>query len=101
MDKKFLFEFLAAYGAVTILKDVFFFTRKYFWERRLKELRERCQELWERLQELREEPLFEDSLEKADDFCEIGFTFQKKGFIYKKISEKSGLLKYQSPMNLR
>ena len=95
MDKTFLFKFLGAYRALTILKDVFFFTRKYFRERRLEELRGRLQELGgrlqelrERIQELREEPLFEDFSEKADDFCEIGFTFQNKGIIYKKISEK-------------
>ena len=31
---------------------------------------------------------FEDSLEKADDLCEIGYTFQKNEVIYKKISGK-------------
>ena len=31
---------------------------------------------------------FEDSLEKADDLCEIGYTFQKNEIIYKKISGK-------------
>ena len=37
---------------------------------------------------------FEDSLEKADDLCEIGFTFQRNEVIYKKSLEKSGLRKY-------
>ena len=31
---------------------------------------------------------FEDSLEEADDLCEIGYTFQRNEVIYKKISEK-------------
>ena len=31
---------------------------------------------------------FEDSLEKADDLCEIGYTFQRNEIIYKKISGK-------------
>ena len=31
---------------------------------------------------------FENSLEKADDLCEIGFTFQKNEIIYKNISRK-------------
>ena len=33
---------------------------------------------------------FEDSLEKADDLCEVGYTFQRNEIIYKKISQKSG-----------
>ena len=31
---------------------------------------------------------FEDPSEKADDLCEIGYTFKKNEIIYKKISEK-------------
>ena len=31
---------------------------------------------------------FEDSLEKADDLCEIGYTFQRNEVIYKKILRK-------------
>ena len=31
---------------------------------------------------------FENYLEKADDLCEIGYTFQKNEIIYKKISGK-------------
>ena len=31
---------------------------------------------------------FEDSLEDADDLCDIGYTFQRNEIIYKKISEK-------------
>ena len=34
---------------------------------------------------------FEDSLEKADDLCEIGYTFPKNEVIYKKIAEKKWL----------
>ena len=37
---------------------------------------------------------FEDSLEKADDLCEIGYTFQRKRSFTKKSLERSGLLKY-------
>ena len=37
---------------------------------------------------------FEDSLEKADDLCEIGYTFQRNEVIYKKSLEKSGFLNY-------
>ena len=31
---------------------------------------------------------FDDSLEKADDLCEIGYTFQRNEIIYKTISGK-------------
>ena len=31
---------------------------------------------------------FDDSLEKADDLCEISYTFQRNEVIYKKISRK-------------
>ena len=31
---------------------------------------------------------FEDSLEEADDLCEIGYTFERNEVIYKKISGK-------------
>ena len=37
---------------------------------------------------------FEDSLEEADDLCEIGYTFQRNEVITKKSLERSGLLKY-------
>ena len=68
-----LLVFLSSYGAIRLFQDIFFlFTKeKYSDEERF----------WER------HP-FEDTLEKADDFCEIGFTFQKNEIIYKKISEK-------------
>ena len=72
--KRFLFAFFSAYGASSLLEDIFFlFTRKYF-----KSDEER---FWE------SHP-FEDTLEKADDLCEIGYTFQRNEIIYKKISEK-------------
>ena len=66
-----LLVFLSSYGVIRLLQDFFFlFTRKSDEER-----------FWE------SHP-FEDPSEKADDFCEIGFTFQKNEIIYKKISEK-------------
>ena len=37
---------------------------------------------------------FEDSLEKADDLCEIGYTFQKMRLFTKKSLKKSGFLNY-------
>ena len=37
---------------------------------------------------------FESSLEKADNLCEIGNTFQRNEIIYKKSLERSGLLKF-------
>ena len=66
--KRFLFAFFIAYGAYRLLEDIFFlFTidEESFWNHP-----------------------FEDTLEKADDFCEIGYTFQRNEVIYKKISEK-------------
>ena len=77
MDKSkitsFLLSFLTVYGAFNLLNDIyFFFTRKKYSDE---------ERFWEH------HP-FEDPLEKADDFCEIGFTFQKNEIIYKKISEK-------------
>ena len=40
---------------------------------------------------------FEDSLEKADDLCEVGYNFQKNEIIYKKISEKKWLAEILTP----
>ena len=66
--------FFIGYGAFRLLTDIFsLFTREYF-----KSDEER---FWE------SHP-FEDTLEKADDFCEIGHTLQRNEIIYKKISEK-------------
>ena len=39
----------------------------------------------------------EDSLEKADDLCEIGYTFQRNEIIYKKISGKEWFAEILSP----
>ena len=67
--KRFLFGFFTAYGAFSLLKDIFFlFTREYFTSDE--------ESFWE------SHP-FEDTLEKADDFCEIGYTFQRNEIIYK------------------
>ena len=55
-------------------EDIFnLFTRKYF--------KSDEESFWEN------HP-FEDTLEKADDLCENGYTFQRNEIIYKKISEK-------------
>ena len=40
---------------------------------------------------------FEDSLEKPDDLCEIGYTFQKNEVVYKKIAEKKWLSELSLP----
>ena len=40
---------------------------------------------------------FEDSLEEADDLCEIGHTFQRNEIIYEKIAEKKWLSKISIP----
>ena len=39
----------------------------------------------------RERRQFENPLEKADDLCEVGYTFERNGIIYKKISQKKWL----------
>ena len=50
-----------------------------------------CEEsFWERHQ-------FEDSLEKADDLCQIGHTFKKDDFVCKKIAEKKWLSEISIP----
>ena len=50
-----------------------------------------CEEsFWERHQ-------FEDSLEKADDLCQIGHTFKKDEFVCKKIAEKKWLSEISIP----
>ena len=64
----------SAYGAYSLSEDILdLFIRKYF-----KSDQER---FWE------SHP-FEDSLEKADDLCGIGYNFQRNEIIYKKISKK-------------
>ena len=40
---------------------------------------------------------FEDSLEKADDLCEVGYNFQRNEIIYKKISQKKWLAEILTP----
>ena len=71
--KRFLFDFFIAYGAYSLSKDIFdFFIRRYFTSDE--------ESFWEN------HP-FEDTLEKADDLCEIGYNFQRNEIIYKKISE--------------
>ena len=40
---------------------------------------------------------FDDTLEKADDLCEVGFTFQRNDFIYKKIDQKKWLAEILIP----
>ena len=45
---------------------------------------------WERHQ-------FEDSLEQADDLCQIGHTFKKDEFVCKKIAEKKWLSEISIP----
>ena len=42
---------------------------------------------------------FESTLEKADDLCEIGYTFQRNEIIYKKISEKGWIAEILIPDN--
>ena len=45
-----------------------------------------------------EEPRqFENSLEKADDLCEVGYTFQKNEIVYKKISGKKWFAEILNP----
>ena len=66
--------FFSAYGAYRLSEDIFdFFIRIYF--------KSDQQRFWE------SHP-FEDSLEKADDLCEIGYNFQRNEIIYKIISRK-------------
>ena len=57
-----LFHFFAAYGAVNFFSNICFSIGKA--------LTREEETFWER------HP-FEDNLEKADDLCEIGYTFQK------------------------
>ena len=70
--KTFLSGFFTIYGVIMFFQNMY---NLFIWKASDKEL------FWE------SHP-FEDTLEKADDFCEIGFTFQRNEIIYKKISEK-------------
>ena len=72
--KRFLFGVFIGYVAYRFLEDTFFlFTRKY--------IKSDEESFWEN-------HTFADTLEKADDLCENGFTFQRNEVIYKKIAEK-------------
>ena len=66
----FLISGFALYGAYMFFEDIYFLLfpsdEELFWE---------------------SHP-FESSLEKADDLCEIGYTFQRNEIIYQKISGK-------------
>ena len=63
----------------------FFFSNIYFSIRNAYTHEEET--FWERYP-------FEDTLEKADDLCEIGYTFQKNELIFKKISKTVGLQRF-------
>ena len=67
-----LIGFFAFYGLAAFLVVIH---NRFIWEESDEE------SFWENHQ-------FEDSLEKADDLCEIGYTFQRNEVIYKKISGK-------------
>ena len=70
--KTALIRVFAAYGALAFLEDMYY---RFI----LKESDEET--FWESRQ-------FENSLEKAGDLCEVGYTFQKNEIVYKKISGK-------------
>ena len=83
--KTILFGFFGVYGAFSLLSYIcFLFTREYVTSDE--------ERFWE------SHP-FEDTLEKADDFCEIGYTFQRNEIIYKKISEKGWFAEILIPDN--
>ena len=81
--KEFFISGFAFLGAYVFFKNVYFvFFHKYFAS---------DEELfWEN------HP-FESSLEKADDLCEIGYTFQRNEIIYKKISGKKWFVEILMP----
>ena len=83
--KKFLISGFAFLGAYVFFENVYFlFLHRYFAN---------DEELfWE------SHP-FESSLEKADDLCEIGYTFQRNEIIYKKTSEKGWIAEILIPDN--
>ena len=62
----------------------FYIKKRYFFND------EEEEEFWEM-------PHLEDVLEKVDDLCEIGYTFQKNEIIYKKISEKTWFVEILIP----
>ena len=84
MDKsKAIGLFFIAYGACSLLEDMFFLAREFFTSGKKMESGEEIP--------LLERRLFECPLEKADDLCEIGYKFQRAEIVYKKISEKKWL----------
>ena len=44
-----------------------------------------------------ESHVFEDSLEQADDLCEVGYTFKLDGTTYRKISGKKWFVEISDP----
>ena len=78
--KKSLIVYFTAYGVTAFLKDIYY---RFIWKESDEE------NFWE------SHP-FQNSLEKADDLCEIGYTFQRNE-IYKKISEKKWFVEILIP----
>ena len=70
--KTSLIHYFALYGVYRFFSDI---CLRFIWKASDEEL------FWE------SHP-FKDALEKDDDFCEIGYTFQRNEIIYKKISGK-------------
>ena len=80
MDKSYFVGGLMGAFAFFLLEEMFHF----IWKKSDEEL-------------FQESHQFEDSLEKADDLCEAGYTFQKNEIIYKKISQKKWLAEILTP----
>ena len=76
--KTFLFLYFTTYGVFSFLEDMYY---RFIWKESDEE------NFWE------SHP-FQNSSEKADDLCEIGYTSQRNEIIYKKYLKRSGLLKY-------
>ena len=76
-----LIRLFAAYGVFVFLEDLYYiFICKESDEETFCESRQ-----------------FENSLEKADSLCEVGYTFQKNEIIYKKISGKKWFAEILTP----
>ena len=86
--KNFLLYGFAIYGVYSLFSDICFHLKNFARDE---------EELF------LESHHFENSLEKANALCEIGYTFQRNEIIYKKISEKKWFAKFLFPvtMNLR
>ena len=81
MDKSaFIGGFMGAF-AFYVLEEMYY---RFIWKKSDEE------SFWESRQ-------FEDSLEKADDLCVVGYTFQRNEIIYKKISQKKWLAEILTP----